>query len=142
MKKTLLLALAVIAVGCDEPAGPPMDVAITATTKNLVLNETTQRWTCNFTMTATANGGSEEDFAMWQESEVSVWLADGSRLGPWFLTETDVLDIWESDRIRTGDVLISNRTGEYSQMNEVRYTFRLQMPDLSLKSIPVFVDCS
>ena len=141
MKKALLFALALIAVGCGEPAGPPMDVTITATTtQSIAYNDDTQRWECHSNLTATATGGRDGESAMWDLSEVQHRYVDGST-DIWSMSLTQIQDFWGSDRIQTGDVLTASRINWGNQSFNIMYSFRLEMPDLSLKSIAVFVAC-
>jgi len=129
-----------MAVGCGEPAGPPMAVAITATSQSVAYNDDTGRWECHSNLTATATGGRDGESAMWDLSEVQHRYVDGST-DIWSMSLTQIQDFWGSDRIQTGDVLTASRINWGNQSFNIMYSFRLEMPDLSLKSIAVFVAC-
>ena len=152
MKKTLLLALVVS--GCGDavsPPPPPMRVTITSTTTSpTAWNENTQRFECYWTFTATASGGSVGpnggDAATWFSGEYE-YRYEGGATYAWDLSAEYLTSLWGSSRIYTGAVLTKpvyswDSSIPPSRFINIQYSFRLQMPDLSLIRIPVLVNCA
>ena len=152
MKKPLLLALMV--VGCTDPffggsTDPivPLDVTLSYTLSDSMYHPDRQRWECKYTLTAEANGGPDDDFAVWETSVMRrVSWADGVmheahiNFSPMMLQ-----DLWGVDRIRTGETLTSTQETHgpsgITQGFLLDWTFRFGMSDGSHRSETLHVNC-
>ena len=134
MKKTLLLALTLIAVGCG-----PMDVTLTHTVTSLEFDEDTNRWECRFTLNAEGSVFSFGQEARWVDGEINYRDRAGGTVE---LNDVELLDHFGTDRLRRGESLSAPRMFTLADtVGTLQYTLRLQLSDSSRISRTTFVNC-
>ena len=152
MNKALLLALMVLGCsdpffgGSDEPI-VPMSVTLSYALTDAMYHHDSQRWECNFTLTAKASGEHSDEFAYWETSVMRrVNWSDQDDTQPQITFSPVMLqDLWGSDRIRAGEILTStpevHGPSGIAQGFLLEWIFRLGMSDGSHQSKTLRVNC-
>jgi len=127
----------------EEPVGPPpppFAIAISVAVHSAALNSESGEYECRYTFTARATGGTTGTYANWQSGE-GQWRYPAGGSSTFFLDNLDLVDYFGSNRISTGATQTAPRIASYSGEFDLSYTFRASMPDSTLSSTSVFVDC-
>lgn len=97
---------------------------------------------CEYAIAVSASGGARGASARWRPSS-GEWVDPASNERYSFsLTTTDMLDYFGADRITTGGTLQANRIAWWDRPFHLLHVFRYEMPDGSLRSEDVWVDCA
>ena len=118
----------------------PFILSITSRVTSAEWDTTTAQYKCEFTLTASADGGRGGASAEWSTGEVEFRLANGA-IFPFLLSTTDLLDYFGSSHIFTGETQVANRIAWSNTQFILVYTIRANMPGGTLSSSLVFVDC-
>ena len=136
------LGVAAVSTACSEAIAPPPPfvISISSVVTSAEWNNETERYECSFTLTASAGGGSAGAYAEWQSGE-GQWRYFNGNAEPFSLNNTDLLDIFGNARISTGATQVANRFAWSEAQFDFAFTFRASLPDGTLSSVFVFVDC-
>ena len=138
----LVLAAGTLSAACSEPMAPPplLVISIASAVTSAEWNSEAERYECRFTLTASADGGGAGASAEWQSSD-GQWRYFNGNTEPFSLNRTDLLDIFGSPGISTGATQVANRLAWSVAEFDLAFTFKASLPDGSLSSTFVFVDC-
>lgn len=139
MRSALVLVLAFM-LGCVSTDEPPFDVTIASTLTDMSFDTASDRWECRYRLTATATGGDDREYALWQASEWEFRYDEGGS-STFQMDTLEVFDYWGSDRIRSGETQVAGRVAWSRNRFKLLYHFRLRMPDRSFKSIAHWTPC-
>ena len=119
----------------------PFVLSISGTVTSAGFNAETQRHECTSLLTAAADRGGADGRAEWQSGQLLVRNLNGTVRSTFSLDAGDLLDYFGSSHISTGATQIANRLDWSSTQFDLFYTFRASMPDGTVSSISVFLDC-
>lgn len=118
----------------------PFDVAIDATRDSYGLNSASGLFECRLTVRAVASGGLPGSLAAWEDGNVQFRFLDGT-VSTLALTQLDMVDLWGSSVIHSGDVQQSSRLAEANADFDLTFTARYSV-ESELRSSAVFIDCA
>ena len=119
----------------------PFVLSVSGTVTSAGFNAATQRHECTSVLTAAADRGAADTRAEWQSGQVQVRNLNGTVRGTLSLDAGDLLDYFGSSHISTGATQIANRLDWSNTEFDLFYTFRAGMPDGTVSSIGVSLDC-
>ena len=120
---------------------PPFVLSLSGTVTSSGYNTLTRRDECTSVLTATAFGGAVDARAEWQSGQIDFRDVHGIVTSTLSLDAGDLLDYFGSSHISTGATQIVNRVDRSTRPFDLLYTFRAAMPDSTVSSVNVFLDC-